>query len=271
MEKISKVLTLDKLDTAGLEALFSDQVCAVCVPHFASTSLCDMLSHWFLNHDQIEEYHHEVRTENGINYLKYGVERVGVAFNTTYDKSSDSPETERYYREALPGVQNLRQACSPYLSPIDALRLQFDELWPYGANVAAFEGKKMFTGIGRVMDAATSHLLEEQPHFDSVPEKLSKLIGQFSANIYLTVPSSGGELELWDMPPLPIAEIDNADLDTDWRSHLGESLLIKPEKGELVLINTRRAHAVRRFNEGKRISLQSFIGLKADNSLALWV
>ena len=265
-----RVLTLDRLDLSSLEALFTNDICAIRVPNYAESEMCNNLSNWFLKSDNIEEYHHEVRVDNKVKYLKYGVGRVGIAYNTTYNKPADSAENKRYHDEALSGIRSLREAMHPYMSPIDKLRLELDELWTYNASVAAFEGKKMFVGIGRVMRPETSHLAETQPHFDSVPEKLSMLAGQFSANIYLKLPPSGGELELWDIPPLPITEIDNADLDTDWRSNLPQSLLIKPEKGDLILINTRRAHAVRKFDEGERATVQCFIGLKADNSLVFW-
>jgi hypothetical protein len=264
-----RILTVEALDLNYLKAFFNNEICAIRVPDYISTELCDRLSSYFLNND-IEEYHHEVRDNKGVQYLKYGVGRVGIAFNTTYNKAPDSEEISRYYNEALPNMRKLRNSIAPFLSPIDKLRLEMDELWPYNANVAAFEGKKMFTGIGRIMFPETSYLAETQPHFDSVPDKLSTLIGQFSANIYLTIPPTGGELELWDIPPLPISEIDSADLDKNWRSTLPPSLLIKPKKAEMILINTRRAHAVRKFDEGKRITIQCFIGLKSDNSLVFW-
>ena len=266
-----RVLTLNNLDLASLEALFTNKICAIRVPNYADSDMCDNLSSWFLKNENIEEYHHEVRVDDKVKYLKYGVDRVGVAYNTTYNKPADSAENIKYHHEALSGIRALREAMHPHLSPIDKLRLELDEIWTYDASVASFEGKKMFVGIGRVMQPETSHLAETQPHFDSVPEKLSILSGQFSANVYLKLPPSGGELELWDIPPLPITEIDNADLDTDWRSNLPQSLLIKPEKGDLILINTRRAHAIRKFDQGERATVQCFIGVKADHSLALWI
>lgn len=267
---LPRILTLNELDTISLQYFFQNEICAIRVPQFAQANLCDQIYNWLLQSNRIEEYHHEIRDENSVKYLKYGVDRVGVAFNTTYNKPADNPEVQRYFNEALPGIKSLRQACSPLLSPIDHLRLTLDELWPHHANLANFEGKKMFVGIGRIMDASTSYLAETQPHFDSIPDKLTHLIGQYSANIYLKVPASGGELELWDMDPLPITQIDHADINTDWRNQLPQSLLIKPEKGELILINTRRAHAIRKFNEGKRASLQCFIGLREDQSLIYW-
>lgn len=267
---VSPVLTLTKLDQTSLKKFFNNHVCAIRVPKYADEALCNTLANWFTNSDRKEDYYHEVREGEVVKYLEYGVERVGVAYNTTYGKPKGSPEWNRYCAEALSGIQSLRTACHPFLSPIDKFRLELDENWPQGANVANFEGQKMFVGIGRVMEASTSNLAELQPHFDSVPNNLKHLKGQFSANIYLQLPPSGGELELWNITPLPISEIDSADVDVDWRSNLPKSFTIKPEIGDLILINTRRAHAIRSFKQGKRVTVQCFIGLNVDDSLSLW-
>jgi len=156
----------------------------------------------------------------------------------------------------------------PYLSPIDKLRLELDE--NYGANVAVFEEKKMFVGIGRVMRADGSVNSELQPHFDSLPPDFFPLDGQFSANVYLKVPESGGELEVWNVPPIPANEIVDSDPNKDWRKELPNSIKIKPNVGDLIMINTRRAHAIRRFDEGIRVTIQCFIGYKKDKPLYLW-
>ncbi|MGI4850349.1 MAG: 2OG-Fe(II) oxygenase [Janthinobacterium lividum] len=237
---------------------------------YADKDLYEKLSDWFINNKRVENYYHEVRKDDKVEYLQYGVDRVGVAYNTTYGKDKNSLEWQRYYQESIEGIHSLRDFCYPFLSPIDHLRVELDELWSKSCHVANFEGEKMFVGIGRIMDASTSGIAEEQPHFDSVPDKLGHLKSQFSANVYLKMPSEGGELEIWDMTPLPIQEIDNAKMDTDWRRLLPKSFLIKPALGDLVFINTRRAHAIRKFNEGKRVTLQCFIGLDQNQSLNLW-
>lgn len=46
---------------------------------------------------------------------------------------------------------------------------------------------------------------------------------------------------------------------------LQKPLRIRPRKNELVLINTRRPHAICGFDSGKRVSMQSFIGYTPAN------
>lgn len=262
-----KIVRVEKLTPEVLKSFLNHEICAIVVSNYIETSLCDRLTKVFLDH-QSEDYHHEVREGEKIHYLTYGVNRIGVAFNTTYNHPVGSPEWQRYYNEAMQGTRFIRDAAYPYLSPIDHLRLEFDELWAPGANIANFEGRKMFVGIVRITEPKKDIL--EKPHCDAVPERFANLKSQYSANVYLSVPEEGGELEMWDMAPLPITEIDHADINKDWRNSGIPSLLVKPHQGDLILINTRRPHAVRKFAEGTRVSVQCFFGLKNDNSLVLW-
>jgi hypothetical protein len=163
---------------------------------------------------------------------------------------------------------------------------------------------RVMTAHGSKMGSAA------QPHYDSLPAEISHLANQFSANIYLSTPNytdevaaagtsngdsdspwsvSGrraipaalqaampdtardhGELEMWDVPALPPHEIHETAPDFDWRAALPPSLLIRPRVGDLILINTRKPHAIRSFQSGDRISLQTFIGLHTDGRLSLF-
>jgi hypothetical protein len=49
-------------------------------------------------------------------------------------------------------------------------------------------------------------------------------------NIYLSVPAIWGELEIWDVDPLPTSVIHKRDPDLDWRTELPQSIIIKPNK-----------------------------------------
>jgi len=253
-----------------LTDLFENRICAVQVPQYASAEICSMLARYFHDNSQLEDYYHEVRKGNEVNFLQYGVQRLGVPYNTTYGKEKTSTEWLRYYEETLPTIRAVRSVCSPNLSPIDQLRLELDELWPHGASVGNFDGKKMLVGIGRIMRPETSYLAAAQPHFDSLPQRVADLVSQFAANIYLEMPSVGGELEMWDIDPLSVDKIDNADSDANWREVLPESFLIKPKVGDLILFNTRRAHAIQQFSSGNRITLQCFIGMHKNRSISVW-
>lgn len=267
--KEDRILTIDKLTEDALKSFINNEVCAIRVPHYTEEFLCDKLADQFLKQEG-EEYSHEIREGDKIKYIYYGVKRIGVAFNTTYNHPVGSPEWERYYKEALEGTRFVRNVAYPYLSPIDHVRLELDELWTYGANIANFEGKKMFAGIVRITLPKKTLEEPERPHCDSVPDRFVQLKSQYAANIYLSMPEEGGDLEMWDREPLPINEIDNENINKDWRNEGLPYLSIKPKKGDLFLINTRRPHSIKGFQEGTRVSLQFFFGLTSDNRIVIW-
>lgn len=264
---MSKIKTVNQLTPDLLSELFTQDILAIRVPNYINTNLCDKLSHWFINDKALQCYHHDVVLDGQISYIDYGVDRLGVSYNTTFGKDLTSKEHQQYYENSLVTIQRVRQACGSELSPIDKFRLEMDENWAYGARIASFDHKNMTLGIGRVMNRPEkSHMTELQPHIDLLPPHID-VVAQYSANVYLSLPDSGGELELWDLPPVPMHEVKP---DYDWRANYPNSILLTPEKGELIIINTRRPHAIRSFTAGSRVTQQCFIGLKKDKSIVLW-
>jgi hypothetical protein len=261
------IITTDQINESDLKKLFDNDICILQIKKFCASPLCEQLSEWFKTSERLTQYPYVMKREETVKTIYYGVDRVGVPYNSTY---GDSKQKEKYYAEALSGIRALRANSYPHLSPIDRLRVELDENWAPGANLANFEGKKMFVGIGRIMKPELSHLSEYQPHWDSVPTQYAALQGQFSANIYLSVPDQGGELEIWDIEPLPTSVIHNTDTERDWRAELPVSITLKPEQGDLLLFNTRRPHAITKFIGKTRIAAQCFIGLNLDNSLSMW-
>lgn len=264
------IRTCERLDEWALRDLFDEKVVAIVVPGFCPPADCVALAHAIENDAAIEEYYYEVAHADGRRErLGFGVSRLGTTFNTTFGRPRDSEEASRYYQDALRYVKKIRALSAPRLAPIDKLRLELDEMWPPGAQIGAFEGRKMFVGVARITHPG-SDTLEKKPHVDSLPPTF-ELAGQYSANIYLSVPESGGELVAWPLPEMSAKDIDDLARNEElWRKDLGRGIEIKPRVGDLILINTRKPHAVRRFDQGSRISLQSFIGRLPSQALRLW-
>lgn len=261
------LITARELTTAALVELMSGNAIAIRVPAFADTATCDRLGSWLAAHRSRQPYAHEETRDGALEYTYYGVDRVGQPFNLVLGTEQGSAERRRYYAAALANIRALRAAARPALSPIDALRLELDELWPAGARLASFEGEKMFFGIGRVMSADTSVRSEDAPHIDELPSSIFPLAGQFAANIYLSMPNIGGELELWHS----FGRLSGGTLLPSGRPSDVADITIKPEVGELVIFNAWRLHAIRRFDSGTRSSLQGFIGcVTTSEPLMLW-
>lgn len=106
-------------------------------------------------------------------------------------------------------------------------------------------------GVVRLMHHRGSWASERNPHFDALPESIYEFERQIAANIYVRMPARGGELLLWPSPELRAGEsIDNPS---------GRPVRLRPQVGDLVLFNSRKAHGTARFARGTRISAQCFI------------
>ena len=266
----SSYIEEEKLTFECLQKIFQDEVSVLIVRGFGSSEVCERL-HKFLVSQKVSEYTHEIRNKEKLEMSYFGVNRYGFPLNNTYnDETGEKYQT--YINNALGTMSNIRKAANPYLSPIDRLRVELDEIWPFHSNVSAIDGHKAFCGIARIMSAELSHLSAEQPHYDLVSlDYFPNLKRQYAANLYLKVPDNGGELEMWDVNPIKIDEIKNFVVPKDWRSELPKSIKIKPEQGDLLVFNTCRPHAITSFKSYyPRTSLQTFIGLNQDKSLSMW-
>ncbi|HVE70653.1 MAG TPA: 2OG-Fe(II) oxygenase [Thermoanaerobaculia bacterium] len=260
------LLTESALTADGLSRLLSGRALALRIASYANAELCQRLASWLANHDGRRPYDHEIHEHGTIRYAYYGVDRVGTPFNSVLTAASDSTARQQYYADALPQIRQVRAAAAPYLSPIDKLRLELDEVWPAGALLARFEEKPMFVGIARIMNAATSVSSELYPHVDGLPATIFPLVEQLAANIYLEVPPTGAELEIWAQ----FGWIDGRSHVPVGRPDVPPTLVVRPAVGDLVIFNARRLHAIHRFDTGVRTTLQGFIGYAGDGPLLLW-
>ncbi|XP_065661842.1 uncharacterized protein LOC100204208 isoform X2 [Hydra vulgaris] len=271
---ISRVFLTEKLTHHNLESLIvKESIDAIVIPKYCSPSLCKVLSSYMLN-SQVERYDHEIyNTETRkIEKIYAGVDRVGLPFNKVFSEMDNLKKIkirEEYYELAKKLMKNFREVCGDFISPIDRLRLELEDTFSEGARVGRFEGRQMLCGIGRVSDPALS-LGGEQPHFDMLPEYIYPLDKQFAANIYIKVPKQGGMLKIWGRKTYSREKIIELSLDKNIVKDEEEPVEILPQEGDLIIFNTRRPHAVTRFNSDFRISLQTFIGYKTGEPLFLW-
>lgn len=266
----AKILQIEQLDSSSLRKLISGQVLAIRVPDFANEKTSTRLIQSISETATLEQYSHETYEGGHVVQHFYGVHRWGTPFNSTYGKVAGSDVQRKYYADAAHMRSLIDRICAPQQPPIQDLMEQFQSIWPQGAQAAAFQGQPMFCGIIRAMFPETAHLSETVPHVDCLPRSIADLEHQFSANIYLQTPPSGGELVIWDTPAFAYDEVKHFEGAQLPEQRLQKPLRIQPRKNELVIINTRRPHAICGFDSGTRISMQSFIGYVPGEPFYFW-
>lgn len=266
MSQPNRIRVTSILKGDDVNDLIKNNIVTLVIKNFYQQELCQKLYKKILVNRSFEKYTHELVKGRRVIQKYFGVDRLGYPFNLTYNSSPESEITAHYYKEAARGICQLREYCMSAVTPIDKLRLELDERFELGATVAAFQGRKMLAGIVRISKEKLSNLSAEQPHFDALPTKFAHLNEQFAANIYLNVPNCGGELELWDTPPVePLFQTP-----FDWRASLPTSIKIKPSQGDLIIFNCRRPHAISSFRGTDRVTAQVFIGFQKNKPLQMW-
>lgn len=102
------------------------------------------------------------------------------------------------------------------------------------------------------------------PHCDRVEwddPKLARPLGQASVLVYLRVPKRGGELEVWDFTPSKSAYQrlrGRGIYGLDRHKLRSPTAVIKPERGDMIILSTTRVHAVNP-GSGPRIATTFFV------------
>lgn len=255
------IQTSSDLCKTDLLELIKGNIIALRIPNYFASELCDSISNKLLG--KRYEYY---------KYAKEIVGRIGLSFSET---KNDNINLKKYYNNSISNIVAIRDAFSPYLSPIDKLRLDLQEVWQEGAILGNNkEHRKTFVGLCRIIEPNKEVL----PHQDILKwdtdnkNKFTDILTQLAVNIYLKIPEKGGELELWDL------ELSQKKYQLLAKGKYGieYSLLpeptniIKPLLGELILFNSQKIHSIRQGNTS-RITMSCFIGYKSDNNpLVYW-
>jgi hypothetical protein len=274
----SRIEISQELNSDLLRSLFNNELSAIHIKKFVSEEVCNKLG------GNLKDNFNSAKWEDTDMFQGYGFP-VNRMFGPTVDDSIN------YFKQVIPTIRKIRNICDG-VSPVDKLRLELDELWSNGCRIGAINpfNRKMFVGLTRLMTpqglVGKATRVNGLIHIDTSLHTENAVEGLFSSNIYLDSPKEGGELCIWNVTKSEVfsAEFDylNKLLDSAFskkyreeiqeilQNILPEPILIKPEKGDLVILNSGRPHAVRGFEEGVRISMQTFISYGADTTLQLF-
>lgn len=117
--------------------------------------------------------------------------RIGMAY---FETTSAQDKQQEYFALQPRWTRQLRECLHPYISPIDMIRVNLDDVWSFGSHLAIMDGKKMFAGLVRYFNKKSS----AEPHQDSLVRNApntdlgARITGQLACNVYLKVPSQGG-------------------------------------------------------------------------------
>ncbi len=202
--------------------------------------------------------------------------RVGESHYETHDPGGEANQAalDEYLDHADLLMNQIRSCCLPYESPLDRLWKMLDR--EMRAERVSINGRPMFAGIVRVFPDGSELL----PHNDifrrDAPylEVAKEISAQFAANIYLQVPHEGGEIRLWkerftDEELRQMAR-EGSEYGCDPEKLPPPSLELKPEPGELLIIDSTRLHAVKASHGGTRVGMSCFLGYRPGKPLVYW-
>lgn len=261
------VVFSNTLQIESLNLLLNEQVSALCIKGFYPKDLSHVLARWIKHHPDRQVYgQNAIDPETGkVQYIDYHVDRVGPVRNALIGKPLNAPEWDDYLTEAAEKTTDIRRL-TVNRHPIELLIKQLDSVWKFGAEKDQVNGNELCAGIGRVTRPGEKTLIQTAPHVDGPwPCKL-----HFGVNVYLAIPNVGGELETFGGPTLTHDQMSAVTSNHDFRAEYGESEFVKPGVGDLIIVNTRRPHAVNGFPYGPRISMSAFMMYDKDKPLRFY-
>jgi hypothetical protein len=251
-----------ELTTETLLQLADREIGAIRVEGYYPVDIAESVARKAISHRALGQYHKDRASSVGRVYMPHA------------DTNWDPELTKRYHDAALPAIGDVRSMFHPYLSPMDRVRLQLQELWPAGANLLRLRGRACFVGAFRVFQPMTSELY---PHNDAMDQETDApeivgVLNQLVANVYLQVPDVGGDLQLWLREPTP--EENKIVLDV---GGLAPETIeppvhqIHPAAGDLIIFSPRMLHAVTAGHGKHRVGAAAFMATKGPHEpLAYW-
>lgn len=191
---------------------------------------------------------------------------------------SHLPDGKQKYFDATPAAEQDRDEIfegtqSPVNKILDFFRQGFDTKIATDSELAE---ARYFAGLIRAMGAKSTL------HFDYAPKQLpgwsvANADEQFGLVLYLQMPKSGGELNIYNHPWVPEDEEHNNDHVEKGTFGFDEGFLgdtphasVLPSEGDLVVFKTRNFHQVDEIKSDKpRLGLTTFMS-QQDDTLSLW-
>jgi hypothetical protein len=245
--EVEQLILAKSISCIIIENLFTKEYC---------TNLINIISKQKRSHDRLK-----------------GVFIVG---NTFYQAFQGGNMADEYFSSSNDFAIWLRK-CSSGLSPLDVVMGLFSMINEKGVSKAYLSDKReMPQGIFRMYPA--DYNPEILPHQDVLQWYIDdsvaqNLLGQIGWNIYLDIPSSGGELVLYDkhLDKEEYDSLSKGDYGIPWDKVEYRNIFVSPRIGDLILIDSTRLHAIKKVSgTGDRVTLSGFLGYDNNKTLISW-
>ncbi len=262
---MNRIVNAERIGLAELDRLISGETLLVHVRRFIDPAAADNIADRIVSHWSRAAYRNTPE-----------LIRVGESHYETHDAdgATNPAALKKYLAQADPLMEEIRKACAPHEPPLDILWRQLDA--EFGLERARIMGQEMFAGICRVFPQGTELL----PHNDRLARDAPdlplgrELDAQLAANIYLRVPTAGGQLQVWDLHPsvedLSSWHAAGSEYGVDRSLVPAPTVELTPSPGDLVLIDATRLHGVAVQQAGSRVGLSCFLGVRRGQPLVCW-
>ena len=206
------------------------------------------------------------------------IENLSITGNTHYHISHNNKEADKNF-DSVEAFSEWVQQNSGGSQPLEKIIKLFATMHEQGIHPAVLNknnNHEVPQAIFRVYDARNSP--EILPHQDIIqwdidtPEAKA-LDAQAGWNLYLDIPTQGGELLIYDnsIEKTEYEELAGDSYGIPWGIAGKAAQKISPEIGELIIIDTRRLHAIKTVSgEGYRVTLSGFLGYSENRGLISW-
>ncbi|WP_090947353.1 2OG-Fe(II) oxygenase [Nonomuraea jiangxiensis] len=253
-------VTADRFERRLLADLAAGRCAAIRVHDFFSPAECEVVMRALLD----------------VEFATYGRARVQPEVMRFGVGVSDYRRDGRISEEFWAAVDEGRRAWEALNLPFDPFALCRSRLGadlPQQVEVGRHDGHAMSPGVAR--EPNQGFLV----HFDDAQREFpggfldENVVCQFAFNLYLSVPEEGGETVVWRHRWHPTDDSHRPDGSYGFKEDVvgaAESFLMRPRKGEAVLLEPRNFHAVRPSKGGRRISLGFSVSMTDTGQLLTW-